>query len=167
MGSNWESWWFDEVRGLCGVGLWTNIRRWWDVFVRFVRYAVVCGSKTWFWCDMWDGKTTLKEWGLIARDNDTKLVDCLEYWNGCFYWNPLFIRAVHDRELEFMAQLLGDVDIYAMEIHCGEVVTWNGSLCKIKASKWRATVRHWEDLAEHLESLCSAKGGLSSCGLCR
>lgn len=42
---------------------------------------------------------------------------------------------MHDRELELMAQLLGDADIYAMEIRCGEVVTWNGSLCKIKASK--------------------------------
>lgn len=43
---------------------------------------------------------------------------------------------VHDWVLEIMAQSLDDVDIYAMEIHCGEVVTWNRSLCKIKASKW-------------------------------
>lgn len=43
---------------------------------------------------------------------------------------------VHDWVLELMAQSLDDVDIYAMEINCGEVVTGNGSLCKIKASKW-------------------------------
>jgi hypothetical protein len=40
----------------------------------------------------------------------------LEYKNGFFYWNPLFIIEVHDWELESMIQ-----DIYATKIRSREV----------------------------------------------
>jgi hypothetical protein len=45
---------------------------------------------------------------LIFRDKDAKVVNYLAYKNGCFYWNLLFIREVHDWELESMAQFLDD-----------------------------------------------------------
>lgn len=43
----------------------------------------------------------------------------LEYRNGSFYWNLLFIKEVHNWELESMAYLLED--FYATKLHHGGV----------------------------------------------
>lgn len=85
----------------------------------FIRYAVGNSFKICFHHDLWNWDTTLKDGNLIDGGIDAKVADYLEYINGCFYWNPLFIRALHDWELECMAQLL--VDIYATRICRGGV----------------------------------------------
>ena len=52
------------------------------------------------------------------RDNESTVADYVEFKNGCFYWNPLFIGAVHEWEVESMAQLLED--LYEIKIWYGE-----------------------------------------------
>jgi hypothetical protein len=68
------------------------------------------GSNFFFGHDLGNGENTSKERNpdifLIARDREARVVEYIEFRNYHLYWNPLFIRALHDQEVESMAQLL-------------------------------------------------------------
>jgi hypothetical protein len=48
-----------------GVGLWKNIRKWWDTLLGFSRFEVGDEAGVKFWHDMWCGDTTLIEAFLV------------------------------------------------------------------------------------------------------
>ena len=78
---------------------------------------------------------------LIAIDSEVIEADYVELWHKLFYWNPLFICAVQDWEVDFVAKLLED--LYEIKISMAMLINWCGSLCKAKASTWRATTIVW------------------------
>jgi hypothetical protein len=63
--SLWGGWYSFEPVGAFGVGLWKNIRKWWDTLLGFSRFEVGDEAGVKFWHDMWCGDTTLIEAFLV------------------------------------------------------------------------------------------------------
>jgi hypothetical protein len=87
-GSLWGGWCSREPVGPFGVGLWKNIRKGWEIFSGFTRFAVGDGTRTRFWHNLWCGDTVLKEafpvlFG-IAREKDASVADNMEIWAALF-----------------------------------------------------------------------------------
>jgi hypothetical protein len=74
-----------------GVGLWKNIKKWWNNFFSFTRIEVGDGTKISFWHDQWCGEVALKVAFLVlfglACAKDTSIVAILEFLGGSYQWN--------------------------------------------------------------------------------
>jgi hypothetical protein len=97
-------WCSKEVGGTHGLGLWKSIRRGWDTFKHYVRFEVGNGSRVLFWKDVWCGERPLMNafpaLFAIACEKDAWVKENMDIVNGVTQWNVLFIRSVHDWELE-------------------------------------------------------------------
>jgi hypothetical protein len=97
-------WCSKEVGGPHGVGLWKGIRRGWDTFKHYVRFEVGTGSQVLFWKDVWCGDRPLMNafpaLFNIACAKEAWVEENMAIVNGAIQWNVLFIRPVHDWELE-------------------------------------------------------------------
>ena len=64
-----------------------------------------------FWLDPWCGEVILKGAFLapfwIALNKDTYLACYMRWTNGVIHWDVLFIRSVHDWEMEILQYFLG------------------------------------------------------------
>ena len=97
-------WCSKEVGGAYGVGVWKGIRRGWDTFKRYVRFEIGNGSGVLFWQDVWCREQPLMNVFLalftIACAKEAWVEENMNSVNGAIHWNVLFIRPVHDWELE-------------------------------------------------------------------
>lgn len=92
------------------MGEWKNIRKGWDSFSRFTRFAVGDGSWISFWHNLWCGNTALKVafsalFG-IAHVKDAFDADNLEVLGVSNQWNVSFIREAHDWEVDDFVSFL-------------------------------------------------------------
>jgi hypothetical protein len=107
-GSMWVRW-CSEVFGSHGVGVWKNMRRGCGVS-RLVRFEVGNESKIRFWQDVWCGdqplKASLPTLLNIARFKKASMADFILSLNDIVQWNIIFIRPVHDGEVEMVTSFL-------------------------------------------------------------
>lgn len=96
------------------------------------------------------------------------MADYVELWHQLFYSNPLFIRAVQDWEVDFVAKLLKD--LYEIKIWYGNVdkLVWLPSQSKGFHLKSDYNILRGGgggggeskfSVEKHLDSLCLTKGG--------
>jgi hypothetical protein len=116
-------WCSKEVGGSHGVGVWKNIRKGWDAFQQYVSFEVGNGSRVSFWHDVWCGERPLKNvfpaLFTIACAKEAMVEENMGIVNGYIHWNVLFLRPVHDWELEEVSRFF-EV-LYAHQIkHGGE-----------------------------------------------
>ena len=109
-GSLWDRWCSLDPRRAFGVGLWKNIRKWWETLKGFTRHVVGDGTRISFWNDLWCGEAILKVafpvlFG-IACAKDALVTANMEVLGGSSQWNVGFSREVHDWELEVFASFL-------------------------------------------------------------
>jgi hypothetical protein len=107
-GSMRGGWCSKEVGGSFGVEVWKCIRRGWDAFAAHVRFEVGDGSKVLFWNDVWCEdlplKTLFPELFIIACGKDAWVEENMQIQNDTILWNILFIRPVHDCEVEVVSR---------------------------------------------------------------
>jgi hypothetical protein len=105
------------------VSLWRNIRNGWGSFSNLVSYKVGEGSHIRFWHDVWCGEGALKysfsEIYTIAHNKETLVSNYWDLSSSPTHWNPSFIRAAHDWELESIDSFLNL--LYSSNTHPGEV----------------------------------------------
>ena len=94
--SLWGGWCSLILVGAFGVGLWKNIRKWWDNFFSFTRFEVGDDTKISFWLDQWCGEVALKVAFLVlfglACTKDTSIAANLVFLVGSDPWNVSFAR---------------------------------------------------------------------------
>ena len=61
-GSMEGDWCTKQVEMPFGVGVWKHIRRWWQLFSKFISFEVGDGTQIRFWHDIWCGDQPLKEY---------------------------------------------------------------------------------------------------------
>jgi hypothetical protein len=86
------------------VGLWKNIRKWWEKFIRFTKFEVGDGSTISFWHDQQYGEVALKAaflvlYGLTCA-KDAFIAANLEFLGGSNQWNMSFTKVTHDWEVD-------------------------------------------------------------------
>ena len=86
------------------MGVWKSIRKGWDTFKQYVRFEVGNGSRVLFGQDVWCGELPLKivfpALFTIACAKEARVEENMVIVNGAIHWNVLFLRPVHDWELE-------------------------------------------------------------------
>jgi hypothetical protein len=101
---------FKGRRGPYGVSLWRNIKNDWRAFSNFVSYKVADGSRIRFWHDTRCGEGALKsyfpEFYSLAHNKEALVLDYLDLSSPHIHWNPSFITATHDWELESIDSFL-------------------------------------------------------------
>ena len=101
-------WCSKEVVGPYGVGVWKCIRRGWDNFKRHVQFELGDGSRVLFWHDVWCGELPLKilfpNLFNIACAEEAWVEENMDIAHGVIHWNVMFIRPVHDWEIEAVLQ---------------------------------------------------------------
>jgi hypothetical protein len=85
------------------------------------------GSRISFWKDVWCGESSLKDIfpGLfsIARFKEASIADNMERSNGTIQWNIVFIRLIHDWEVEILASFYNC--LYSLKLRgVGEDKLW-------------------------------------------
>jgi hypothetical protein len=105
------------------VSLWRNVRNGWGSFSNFLSYKVGDGSHISFCHDIWCGIEPLKhsfsDLYSIARNKEASVANYLDLSNSFIHWNPSFIRAAHDWELESFDSFFRL--LYSSKTHPGEV----------------------------------------------
>jgi len=116
-------WCSEEARGPSGVSLWRNIRKGWGSFSNFLSCKVGDGSHISFWHDVWCEIEPLKhsfpDLYAIARNKEAYVADYLDLSSSFILWNPSFIRAAHDWELESFDSFFSL--LYSSKTYPGEV----------------------------------------------
>jgi hypothetical protein len=116
-------WCSKEVGGPHGLGLRKSIHKGWDIFKHNVRFEIGNGSRVLFWKDVWCGERPLMNafpaLFAIACEKDAWVEENKAIVNGVTQWNVLFIRPVHDWELEEVSRFFEL--LYSQQIrHGGE-----------------------------------------------
>jgi hypothetical protein len=118
-----SGWCSKEVGGPYGVGVWKCIRRGWDNFKQHVWFEVGNGSRVLFWQDVWCGELPLKTVSPalfnIACAKEAWVEENMDIVNGAIHWNAMFVRPVHDWELEEFLRFFKL--LYSLQIRYGGV----------------------------------------------
>jgi len=109
-------WCSEEAQGPYGVSLWRNIRNGWGSFSNFLSYKVGDGSQISFWHDE-PLKHSFSELYSIARNKEASVANYLDLSRSFIHWNPSFIRAAHDWELESFDSFF--ILLYSSKTHPG------------------------------------------------
>jgi hypothetical protein len=105
------------------VSLWRKIRNGWGSFSNFLSYKVGDGSHISFSHDVWCGIEPLKhsfsELYSTAQNNEAFVSNNLDLSSSFIHWNPNFIKAAHEWELEYFDSFFSL--LYSSKTHPGEV----------------------------------------------
>jgi hypothetical protein len=116
-------WWSKDVGGPYGVGVWKCIQRGWDNFKQHVRFEVGNDSRVLFWQDVGCGELPLKilfpALFNIACAKEAWVEENMDTLNGVIHWNIMFIRLVHDWELDEVLQFFEF--LYSQQVRHGGV----------------------------------------------
>jgi hypothetical protein len=114
-GSSRDDWRSCDITESHGVGLWKFICMGWNKFKCHFKFDLGVGSRISFWNDVWCEESPLKDtfpvFFSIARFREASIADNMERSNGTIQWNIVFIRLIHDWEVEI---LLHSIIVYIL-----------------------------------------------------
>lgn len=106
-------WCLIEVNITYGVDVWRAVRALWPKLQKNSRIRVSNGLKIRFWKDNWLGEAPLQDrfphLMMLCRDPNINVAEC---WSN-HGWNFNFRRHLNDWEVEKVATLLNEVEIFA------------------------------------------------------
>ena len=109
-GEDYGGWSSGDINGGFGVGLWKEIRKEWPQLIQNSYFTLGNGRRIRFWKDVWCGEEALSlMFPNLFRLTAQKNARVAELWNwdsGEGGWNPIFLCAFNDWELEEVDRFL-------------------------------------------------------------